>query len=253
MSIEATIEKLKELKLNAMAAVLEAQVGDPAYESLSFEERLDILVECEWLTKRMRKARSVAKGTGIEQVEACVENIKYFDDRRLDKELVSELSTCDFAREHRNVLITGSVGSGKTYIASALGMKAAECGFEVRYIRMAQLALELDSARLNGTLKDVMRKYLTVELLILDEWLLTPLDEDNTRIVYEIIAGRSGKASTIVCSCFEPVDWPGHMGDTAVAGVVYEKLCKDAYALPIACEGSMRERRRLYMSPRFKV
>ena len=150
-------------------------------------------------------------------------------------------------------MITGPVGSGKTYIASALGMKAAECGFEVRYVSMTQLATELDSARLNSTLKDVVRKYLAFGLIILDEWLLTPLDENDARVVYEIIAGRSGKASTIVCSCFEPSDWLARMGDTAVAGVVYEKLCKDAYALPIACEGSMSERRRLYMSPRFKV
>lgn len=138
---------------------------------------------------------------------ACVEDIEYHADRNLDKTQIARLSTCDFITEHHNLLLLGATGSGKTYIACALGMSAVRNFLPVKYIRLPELLTELAIVRGNSTYRKVVQQYKKPALLILDEWLLYSLKETEARDLPEIAEARYKKASTIFCSQFDIPGW----------------------------------------------
>ena len=174
---------------------------------------------------------------------ACVEDIEYHADRNLDQTQIARLSTCNFITERHNVLLLGATGSGKTYIACALGMAAARSFLQVRYVRLPELLTELAIARGNGTYPKVIQQYKKPALLILDEWLLYPLKETEARDLLEIAEARYKKASTIVCSQFDVPGWREKIGDPILADAICDRIVHDSYNIVIDCKESMRKRK----------
>lgn len=245
MLTNTTADKLREMKLSVMAAHFKAQLSDPAVAELSFEDRFGLLVDVEWATRKSNRLTRLIKSAGYAVPSASIEDLEYRPDRALDKGLITRLSTCAYVRERHNVIILGATGSGKTYLANALGMKASREFFTVKYVRLPELLGELAIARAEGNYRKVFKAYKHVNLLILDEWLLYPLKEAEARDLLEIAEARYKKGSTIFCSQFEIAGWHSKLGDTTLADAICDRIVHDSYKIVIGGDDSMRKHKGL--------
>jgi DNA replication protein DnaC len=237
-----TVEKLRSMNLSAMARYFDNQLADANISSLTFEERFGILVDVEWTTRRNNQLKRLIKSANYSQSNAALEDIDYASDRNLDKALIERLSSCDYILKCRNIILLGATGSGKTYISNALGMKASRNFITVKYIRLPELLADLAISRSEGTYKKVLKVYKSVRLLIIDEWLLTPLKDTEARDLLEITEGRYHKGSTIFCSQFDVKGWHEKIGDPTLADAIVDRIVHDAYTIIIGGKESMRKK-----------
>lgn len=238
-----TKSKLQEMKLSIMSRAFEKQEKDTAFAALSFEERFGLIVDAEWDERRNRRLTRLTKRADFVYSNACVEDIEYLPDRKLDKSAIAKLSSCNYITEKHNIIILGATGSGKTYIANALGISACRNYLSVKYIRLPDLLGEIAVARGEGTYRKVIKLYKQVQLLILDEWLLVRLTETESRDLLEIIESRYKRASTIFCSQFEVEGWHGKISESTLADAICDRIAHDSYTIFISGNESMRKRK----------
>ena len=212
-----TVRKLHEMRLGVMAEAFSTQLEDVQFQSVSFEDRFAMLVDAEWSARKSNRLTRLIRNAGYADPAACVENIEYHPERRLDQEQILRLASCTYLQEAHNVIILGATGAGKTYLACALGMAASRSFYSVRYIRLPDLLVEISVARTNGTYRDYMKKLKKDKLLILDEWLLYPLKEAEARDVLELVEARNKVASTIFCSQYDTSEWHENLYDPTLA------------------------------------
>jgi DNA replication protein DnaC len=208
-----TTSKLKEMKMSAMARSFDSQLSNTELSSLSFEERFGLLVDAEYTARKNNRLKRLIRSAGYSQPDAALEDIEYHTDRQLDKSLILRLGSCDYIGRKHNVIILGATGSGKTYLASALGLTANRSFMTVKYARLPELLGELAIARVEGNYRKLMKSYKTVQLLILDEWLLSPLKDTESKELLEIVEARYKKGSTVFCSQFNVGGWHEKIGD----------------------------------------
>ena len=205
---QSTIDKLHDMRLGAMADAFEGQCNDSkTYEGLPFEDRFGMLVDKEWDKRKSTKLQKIICDAGFRYPNACVEDIEYHADRNLDKAQIIEFSTCRYIIESHHIILKGASGNGKTNIACALGIAACKNYIKVRYVRLPDLLNELAVAHGEGTFEKTIKAYQKINLLIIDEFLLTPLASNQARELLEIIEARSVKGSVIFCTQFEPSGW----------------------------------------------
>jgi len=242
---ETTLNKLIEMRLTAMADVLRAQFNDPSYEKLSFEERFGILVDTEYNSRKNRRLTRLIKNARFDIPTACIADINYSSGRLLNKDLIMRLSSCDYIANKYNVIIMGASGSGKSYLACALGLQACQQFYKVRYIRLPEMLAELAIAKDEGTYPKVFHQFRKPQLLIIDEWMLVSLSESEAKNLFEIIHARHKRASTIFCSQFSPAGWHAKIGMNPLADSVLDRIVHDSYTIEIknkpGQEHSMRE------------
>ena len=243
---QATIDKLHRLHLNAMSDAFESQLNDKAFESLSFEDRFGMIIDKQWEMRQNNKIKKLISDAGFRYPGACVEDIEYLADRKLDKSQILELSTCRYIQEGYHIILKGAAGSGKTYLSNAFGIAACRNFMKVKYIRLPELFIELNLAQAEGTLKKVVKSYRNTDLLILDEFLLRPLSSEETNQLLEIIEAKTIHGSVIFCSQFEEDGWFQRMGDpdadATVAEAVIDRFKHASYVISIKGNKSMRER-----------
>ena len=175
---EATIQHLHEMRLSGMADNYRAQNADPVLKDLAFDERFGMMVDTEWSKrKNNRLSRLISRASF--PIKACVEDVEYHADRKLDRDQIARLSTCKYVEERHNIIILGPSGAGKTYLSCALGLAACRRFHSVKYIRLPELLNELAVARGEGAYRKAVADFVKTSLLILDEWLLLPLKEEE--------------------------------------------------------------------------
>ena len=242
MLTNETISKLHDMHLGAMARRFREQMDDPAVRDISFEDRFGLLVDAEWATRKSNHLDRIIKKAGYAIPGACVEDIEYLPERKLDKAQILRLASCSYIQEAHNVILLGATGAGKTYLACALGMAASRNFYPVRYIRLPDLLVEIAIARGDGTYREFMKKLKKVKLLILDEWLLYPLKESEARDVLELVEARTKTASTIFCSQMDVPGWHENLYDPTLADAICDRIVHDSYVIQIHGE-SMRKRK----------
>ena len=248
MTNQVTIDKLIEMHLTSMADAFRNQLNDIRLQDVSFEDRLAMLVDVEYNTRKSNSLKRLIKNAGFDQPEAYIEDINYTSGRKLNKELIRRLATCEYITEHRNLVITGATGSGKTYLACAFGMEACKQRFKTKYIRLPDLLLDLEMARNEGTYKKVLSKYANPVLLIIDEWLLLKPNDAEQQDILELLHRRRKNSSTILCSQYDFLGWYDQLGgdDSPLAEAIFDRIKYNAYKINIvpinpANNKSMRE------------
>lgn len=241
MLTESTLTKLHEIRLGVMAQHFRQQMLDSALKEMAFEERFGLLVDAEWAARKSNHMKRLIKNASYAISVACVEDIAYHADRKLDKSLVSRLAACSYIHEYHNVIIMGATGVGKTYLGCALGMAASRNFFTVKYVRLPDLLADLAIARADGSYRKCIKHYKQAKLLILDDWLLFPLTETESRDLLEIVEARHNRASTIFCSQFDVDGWYLKIGEPMLAEAVCDRIVHNAYTIVISGE-SMRKR-----------
>ena len=222
-----TVRKLHEMRLGVMAEAFSAQLEDAQFHAVSFEDRFAMLVDVEWSARKSNRLTRLIRNAGYADPAACVE---------------LRLASCTYLQEAHNVIILGATGAGKTYLACALGMAASRSFYSVRYIRLPDLLVEISVARANGTYRDYMKKLKKEKLLILDEWLLYPLKEEEARDVLELVEARNKVTSTIFCSQYDTSEWHENLYDPTLADAICDRIIYNAYTIQIEGE-SMRKRK----------
>lgn len=242
---EPTVRKLHEMRLSAMAESFQAQLLDPGFQELSFEERFSMLVDLEWARRKSNRLAALIRKADFQQTNACIEDVEYHADRKLDRTQILRLGTSAYIHDKHNIIIMGASGAGKTYLACALGIAACRNFLPVKYIRLPELLNELAVARGEGIFRRVLKAYKKVPLLILDEWLLVSLKESEARDVLEIVEGRHDTASTIFCSQFAPGGWHSKIGESTLADAILDRIVHSSYTITIEGTDSMRKRKGL--------
>lgn len=241
MLLHPTIESLKTLRLWGMVKALENQLNQPQIENMNFEERLGLIVDKEINDRENRRLQIRLRNASLKQ-EASMENIDYHASRGIDKKLVFTLANCQWIKTHRNILIAGATGTGKTYLSCALAHKACLEGSTVYYARLPRLLPELAMARGDGSYNKKMKQLAKTEVLILDDWGLAPLTDEQRRDLLEILDDRHEKCSTIVTSQLPIKLWHEAIGDKTLADAILDRLIHNAYRLELKGD-SMRKSR----------
>jgi DNA replication protein DnaC len=240
---QMTLNKLHEMRLSAMAAAFQDQIRDQALSGLSFEERFGLIVDVEWARRKNNRLAKLIRSAGFSDTSACVENVEYAPDRKLDKATISTLATCNYIQEKHNIVILGAAGAGKSYLGCAFGIAACRNFFGVKYIRLPELLNDLAVARGEGSFKSVIKEYKKVSLLVLDEWLLIPLSSSEARDLMEIVEARHKRGSTIFISQFAPQGWHSKIGEETLADAILDRIVHDSYTIFIEGKDSMRKKK----------
>lgn len=241
MANESTVDKMHQMRLSVMARTYIDQTGAPGINDMGFDERLAMIVDAEWDARRMNKRLRYLRQAGFADLEANVADIRYDNDRRLDRAQMLELLNCTWIANRRNILITGASGAGKTWIANALGVAACNAFYTVRYVRLPELLDELTISKDEHWLKS-KKKYAKCDLLIIDDWLLEKVKTNEAREIMEIIEARSRTGSLILCSQFSPAGWHAKLGEGAIADAVIDRIVYKSYTIHIEGDESMRKR-----------
>jgi DNA replication protein DnaC len=241
MLTENMLTKLHEMRLGVMAQHFRQQTANPAIAQMPFEERFGLLVDVEWAARKSNRLKRLIKKAEYAIPGACVEDIAYHADRKLDKSLIERLASCSYIHEFHNIIIMGPTGAGKTYLGCALGMAASRNFFQVKYVRLPDLLNELSFARADGSYRKVIKQYKQAKLLILDEWLLFPLKESETRDLLEIVEARHNQSSTVFCSQFDVEGWYLKIGEPTLAEAICDRIVHNSYTIVISGD-SMRKR-----------
>lgn len=240
MSSQQTIEQLKSLRLAGMAEAFDHQIGSAAFQDIGFEQRVQMLVEAELSKRDTQRYERLIKSAKL-RVVAAPEDIDYRPGRGLEKAKIADLLTNQWIRHHRNVLLTGATGTGKTWLACALAVNAARFGITILCQRAAIVLEAMAIAHETGDIEKVRNQFSRPQLLVLDDFGLVPLTQRNKTDLLELVERRA-EVSTIMAGQMPVGNWHDYIGDPAVADAIMDRLVHSSLKIELKGE-SLRKTR----------
>ncbi len=244
MLLHPTLEKLHTLRFTGMAAALQEQMEMDLDNTLGFEERLGLLLDREQAVRETRKMQTRLRKAKLRQ-DAAVEDIDFRHPRNLDKSLVVRLADCHWIKDHTNLIITGPTGVGKSYLACAFAQKACREGYNSLYLRMSKLFEDLALAKGDGRYLKLLTAYAKTDLLVLDDYGLTTLNQEQRHDLLEILEDRHGLKSTLVTSQLPVKHWHEQIGDPTLADAILDRLVHTAHKIKLDGESMRKKKARL--------
>lgn len=239
MNVQATLEKMKEMRLHGMQEAYQSSIEISSAEQFTKDELLAYLIDAEWQDRQNRKIERLTNQAKF-RYKASLEEIDYNTPRELNKDMLLRLSDCNFIKKKENVIITGPTGVGKSFIASALGHQACRHGYKIYYSNANKLFAKLKSLKADGSYIKEINKIEKQDLLIIDDFGLQPLDNENRQMLMEIIEDRHNKRSTIISAQLPVKNWYEVIGDSAIADAILDRLIHSAHRITLNGE-SMRK------------
>ena len=234
------LDRIKKLRLLGMARAYETSLENDKLANLSADELIGMLVEAEWddrqnrnIDRRLRNARF--------RYQSCIESIDYEANRNLDRNQMLRYAECTYIRKHENILITGSTGIGKSYLATALGHQACTLGFKVYYANMAKLFSKLKMGKADGSYIREISKIERQDLLILDDFGLAPLDHNTKLTLLQLLEDRYGKRATIITSQLPVKSWYQYLDEPTLADAIMDRVSGSAHRIELKGE-SLRKK-----------
>lgn len=241
MLIEETFNKIADMRMFGFSRALQEQLdAEDQYDELSFEERLGLLVDREWTDREQRRLTRRLQQAKLREL-ACIEDLDYRHPRGLDRKLMQRLATCQWIDKSQNVIVVGPTGVGKTFILCALAHKACREGHTALYRRVPRLLQELMTARADGTLPRFLARLAKTHLLVLDDWGMAKLSDQERRDLLEVMEDRTGCRATMVGSQLPVSDWHEVIGEPTVADAILDRLVHSAHRINLK-GGSMRKK-----------
>jgi DNA replication protein DnaC len=238
--IQNTMEEIKSLKWHGFNSALEQQLSNSAYLKMSFEERLAHLVSNELTERKNRKIKQLSSRSKLKYKQAYIEEIDYRSSRNLDKSTILSITQNEWIRYAQNIIITGATGTGKTWIACAIGNKAIIDGYSVYYSRLSKLFSEIKLVRADGSYLSWLKKISRFNVLILDDFGSGPMLASDVAELLEIVEDRSTLSSIILTSQLPVSEWHAYLNQPVVADAVLDRLIHTSHRIALKGE-SMRK------------
>lgn len=226
---DETRRKLRELNLAELINGLDLQQAEPATVSLAFDERMQRLIDYVYQAKYNSKIQRLIKSAKLRFPQADIHSL-YYDGRHLDKNLLTELFTCQYIDSHQSIILQGPTGSGKTFLSCVFGKQACLRQITTRYVRFPDLLMEYgDASLVPGQQKKVIAKYGKIPLLVIDEWLVSDISDSELYFLFELMERRSDSTSTIFCTQYRKDDWIKRMGEGIQAEAIVDRYAYSAF------------------------
>ncbi len=232
MLTHPTLEQLRRLRLNGMADAYAEQTASPETETLSFDERLGLLVDRERSDRESRQLSNRLRKARLRQ-QAAIVDIDYSAARGIDKTVIRALARCRYIEHHENVIIVGATGTGKTYLACALAHQACLEGYTARYERLSRLLESIRMARADGTYPKFVAALAKISVILLDDFGLFPIVGSGRNDLLDILEDRSGTRSTIITSQLPVAEWHGAIGDDTLADAILDRVLHNAHRITL--------------------
>ena len=241
MTLQALDDQLRELRLSTFRNALREQQANPNYNDLTFEDRLSLLVDAECTQRRENRIKRNIR-TAKFPMQAALEELDFSPSRGLDRRLILEFGQSGWIASRHNILMLGPTGSGKTYLASALGVAAARNGYSVRYHRISRLLHALAIARQDGSLTNLLRSLAKTNLLILDDWMRDAITIQNAQDILDVLDDRFGHAATLISSQVPVTDWHLRIPDPTLADAILDRIVHTAHRIQLEGESQRKLR-----------
>jgi DNA replication protein DnaC len=238
----STLEKLRKLKFFGMFHAFKSSLETGQTNNYTPDELLAHLVDAEWDDRNNRRVERQILSARF-RYKAMVENVHYHADRSIDRNQVMRLAECTFIERNENLLITGSTGIGKSYVASAIGHQACILGYRVFYASTPKLFAKLKMAKADGSYIKEIAKIERQQLLILDDFGIQPFDAQSRAALMEIIEDRHGKTSLIITSQLPVSKWHEVIGEKTIADAILDRIVHDAHRIELKGESMRRKRK----------
>lgn len=236
-----TLDKMRQMRLFGMHDAFRSNIEAPEKEILTSDQFISLLVESEWDDRRNRSVERAVKSASF-RYKASLEQVDYTVERGLDKNEMHRLASLEFIKEHKDLFITGSTGTGKSYLATAIGYEACQRGYRVMYFNTTKLMGQLKLAKAKGTILTELKRIERANLLILDDFGLQPFDAQSRVMLLDIIEDRHQKHSTIITSQIPVKDWYDIIGEKTIADAVLDRIVHHSLRVELYGE-SLRRRK----------
>ena len=241
MHLETTLSQLREMRLSVMADALQRRLEHGDQQGLSGEEFAALLIEDEYCARQQRKLNRLIGQANFKPEGACLENVRYATTRGVEKRDLMAFTTPAWIQGAHNLILTGATGTGKTYLAEAIGLQACQLGYSVRKLRYKTLFEELNAARGTGLFLKALKRLQLTRVLILDDFLMTPATPDDLANLLEIIEDRSQLGPLVITTQYPPSAWHPLIPDPTIADAICDRLIHTSTILTLQGDSQRKQ------------